>query len=330
MTETATEGVGLRVNRGLLFWGLAFLSAGVAALAIQQGLVDRTLLADASRLWPLILVALGVALIASRTPFAVVGTGLAAVIIGLVAGTAIAFGPGFAISCASSTPSGGALESHNGTFGQGASLDWHQDCGSLEVTMVDGSDWTAAVGTGGGSQPSVEASSESLEIRSRDGSSFLDRRQERWEVSLPKQTSYDADIETNGGNATLNLANSHFSRLALQPNAGAIHLDLSDAELQELTVQLNAGSVDISATLQTNLQGEIETNAGSVKLCAPADAPLRITVSGTAFGTNLDGTTLQRSGDTWESAGYASSQTRITLTVHGNAGNFDLKPPGEC
>jgi hypothetical protein len=320
----------VRVNRGLLFWGLAFLSAGVAALAIQQGFVDRTLLADAWRLWPLILIALGIALIASRTPLAVLGTGLAAVIIGLVAGSAFAFGPGFAMSCAGGTPSGGALESHDGSFGQAASLDWHQDCGSLEVTMVDGSDWTAAVASEEGSQPSVEASADSLEIRSQDGSAFLDRRRERWEVSLPKQTGYDADIESNGGNATLNLAGSHFSRLALQPNAGAIHLDLSDADVQDLDVHLNAGSVDITATAQTSLRGGIETNAGSVKLCAPDDAPLRITTSGTAFGTNLDGTTLRRSGDTWESATYASAQTRITLTVQGNAGSFNLYPPGEC
>jgi hypothetical protein len=322
--------LGVRVNHGLLFWGLAFLSAGVAALATQQGFIDRALLADAWRLWPLILIALGIALIASRTPLAWLGTGLAAVIIGLVAGSAFAFGPGIAISCAAGTPSGGALETHSGTFHQAASLDWHQDCGSLEVTMVDGSDWTVAVGSEGGSQPSVEASSDSLDIRSQGGAAFLDRRRERWEVSLPRQTSYDADVESNGGNATLNLAGSHFSRLAVQPNAGAIHLDLSDAEVQDLDVQLNAGSVDIRATIGSSLQGAIEMNAGSLKLCAPDDVPLRITTSGTAFGTNLDGTTLRRSGDTWESATYASARTRITLTVHGNAGSFNLYPPGEC
>jgi hypothetical protein len=67
-----------------------------------------------------------------------------------------------------------------------------------------------------------------------------------------------------------------------------------------------------------------------VKLCAPADAALRINASGAAFGTNLDGSNLRRSDDTWESSSYASAQTTITLTVHGNAGSFNLNPPGGC
>jgi hypothetical protein len=224
MGVTATEGQSVRVNRGLLFWGLAFLSAGVAALAIQQGLVARDEIAGAWRLWPLVLIALGIALIASRTPLAFLGTALAAVIIGVIAGTAIAFGPGLAISCSRSTPTGGALASQTGTFGQSATLDWHQDCGSLHVSMADGSTWTAALGNEGGQPPSVDAKADGLDIQSEDGSSFLDRGSERWQVSLPKQTTYDADIEMNGGNATLNLAAAHFSRLRLHPNAGAVHV----------------------------------------------------------------------------------------------------------
>src|ERR1700693_2297026 len=82
----------MRMNRGLLFWGLGFVSAGVVALAIQQGYLDRSAMAGTWRLWPLILVALGIALIASRTPFALAGTALAAVVIGASAGTAIAVG----------------------------------------------------------------------------------------------------------------------------------------------------------------------------------------------------------------------------------------------
>jgi hypothetical protein len=330
MGATATEGQGVRVNRGFLFWGLAFLSAGVSALAIQQGLVSRDVIAGAWRLWPLILIALGIALIASRTPFAFLGTALAAALIGGVAGAAIAYGPGLAISCAGNAASGGGLASQTGTFGQSATLDWHQDCGSLEVSMADGSTWTAAVGNEGGQPPSVDVKADSLDIHSEDGSSFLDRGSDRWQVSLPKQTTYDADVETNGGKATLNLAGAHFSRLRIHPNAGAVHVDLSDASVEDLDVQLNAGSLDISATSGTALQGEVETNAGEVNLCVPADAALRITASGTAFGTNLDGANLRRSDDTWESPSYAGAQTTITITVHGNAGSFNLNPPGGC
>src|SRR5690242_19934577 len=60
-----TEGWKVRMHRGLLFWGLGLLSAGVVALAIQQNLVDRNVMAGAWRLWPLILVAIGLSLVLS-------------------------------------------------------------------------------------------------------------------------------------------------------------------------------------------------------------------------------------------------------------------------
>ncbi len=81
----------MRMNHRLLFWGLGFLSAGLVALAIQQNLLDRDVMASAWRLWPLILVAVGVSLILSRTPYALVGTALSAIVIGITV-SGIAFG----------------------------------------------------------------------------------------------------------------------------------------------------------------------------------------------------------------------------------------------
>ena len=89
----------MRINRGLLFWGLGFITAGAVALAIQQGILDRDTMAGAWRLWPLILIAIGISLMVARTPAAPLGTALAAVVIGTIVGTAIAVGPGIAVGC---------------------------------------------------------------------------------------------------------------------------------------------------------------------------------------------------------------------------------------
>ncbi len=76
----------MHLHRGLLFWGLALIVAGATTLAVQQGYVDKDLVANAWRLWPLILVAIGLAIILSRTPLAPLGTIAAAVVVGVAGG----------------------------------------------------------------------------------------------------------------------------------------------------------------------------------------------------------------------------------------------------
>jgi hypothetical protein len=320
----------VHVNRGLLFWGIGFITAGLVVLAIQLGYLDRSALADAWRLWPLILVAIGIAIIASRTQLALVGTIVAAIVLGGAAGTAIAVGPGFGSNCGGNPPS--SLQDHSGTFQATATLDWRLDCGSLDVSMTDGSTWRASVGTTGDRQPSVDGTPDHLNLRSNRsaGAFFFDSGRERWVVALPTATTYDAKIHANATSMTVDLRASRFSALGLQPNAADLTLNAAGASIEGLDVEMNAGSMAITADAQTALSGTIQMNAGSVDLCAPADAGLQITSSGTAFGTNLDESNLTRNGDTWRSQGYTSAQHKITLTVHGNAGSFNLNPEEGC
>ena len=58
----------MKINRGLVFWGVALITAGTVALAIQAELIPADAARQAWRLWPLLLVAIGLAVIASRTP----------------------------------------------------------------------------------------------------------------------------------------------------------------------------------------------------------------------------------------------------------------------
>jgi hypothetical protein len=320
----------MRMNRGLLFWGLGFLTAGIVALAIQQNYLDRDTMAGAWRLWPLILVALGVALIVSRTPFAWVGTILAALVVGSIVGTVIAVGPGIAMSCGSGADPT-ALQTQTGSFGDRASLDWQLNCGTLDVSMAGGSGWTTSVGSSRGDIPKVEGSADSLRITSSDNeANFLDRGRERWDVKLPSATTYSSDIRVNAAKVTMDLAGGTFSSFSMQPNAADVRLRLADASIKGLDLELNAGSTLISTSNGTSLDGQIQVNAGSVKLCTADGAAFKITASGTAFGVNVNGSGLAQVGDTWTSATYDGATNKITLTVHGNAGSFDLNPSGGC
>lgn len=80
----------MQVNRGFAFWGVALITAGVVALAIQAGLVPDETARQAWRLWPIVLVVIGLSVIASQTPFALVATMLAGLVVGGLAGTFVA------------------------------------------------------------------------------------------------------------------------------------------------------------------------------------------------------------------------------------------------
>jgi Domain of unknown function (DUF5668) len=54
----------MKYHCGLLFLGIALVTGGAVALTAQQGYIDQDLVAGAWRLWPLILVAIGVSVAA--------------------------------------------------------------------------------------------------------------------------------------------------------------------------------------------------------------------------------------------------------------------------
>ena len=320
----------MQINRGLLFWGLALVVGGAVALAVQFEYVDRDTLAEAWRLWPLILVAIGLAIILSRTPFAALGTVVAAVVVGIAGGAVLSVGPGV-VSCSGAEPS--SLQTHNGSFTGGsadATLDFN--CGTLTVDLAGGSDWTARTGSSQSDrQARIDSTGDSLTIRSpENGFSFGDGRQ-RWEVSLGSDVTYDLSANPNAADTTLDLAGGSFSHIGLSPNAGSVVMDLSGASVGDLDVSLNAGSLAITFGGSSEANGRLGTNAGSVEMCISPDTAIQLTVDANiTFSHNLDSSGLNRSGDTWTSDGYDGAAHRVTLTIEGNAASFTLNPSGGC
>ncbi|HET6379453.1 MAG TPA: DUF5668 domain-containing protein [candidate division Zixibacteria bacterium] len=324
----------MNINRGLLFWGLALITAGVVALGVQQGFLDRDALAGAWRLWPVILIAIGLSIVLARTPFALIGILVGALVLGVVGGAVISVGPAFG-ECGGDAPDPGDLRQESGEFGaDAASVTLEFDCGELEVAMADGAGWQTRTGASGDDQPQVNAGNATLEVRSPEGElDFFDGGRQRWEIELGSDVTYDLSVDVNAGDADLDLATGRFSALDVNPNAGALRIDLTGAAVEELAVQVNAGATDITASADSRIAGRLGINAGAVELCVPADVPMRFDVEGVAFGHNLDddGHGLQEQGeDTWVTPGFTEADAVIDLRIEGNAGSFNLNPEGGC
>ncbi|HEX2141540.1 MAG TPA: DUF5668 domain-containing protein [Candidatus Limnocylindria bacterium] len=321
----------MNVNRGLLFWALALITAGVVALAVQQGLLDRDTVAGAWRLWPVILIAIGLSILLARTPFAVVGTLVAALVLGVVAGALVSVGP-FVGGCGGDTPT--QLAEESGSFaGATASVTLDFNCGELDVAMTEGNAWETLTGAAGDDQPRVEGSGDALTVRSPSGEGFdFGEGRQRWEIALGSEVTYDLSINPNAGDIDLDLSGGQFSELDVNPNAGALRFDLTSTTIEDFGLNMNAGSVDITAEADSRISGSIGMNAGAVDLCVPSDVPMRFEVEGAIFGHNLDDDEhgLEQVGETFTSPGFNEADAVIDLRIEGNAASFNLNPEGGC
>jgi hypothetical protein len=320
----------MRINRGLLFWGLAFITAGAVALGVQQGVVPREVVADAWRLWPLILVAIGISIIAARTPLAPLGSVVGALLLGTFLGGVLALGPGVVASCGGATTSDRPpTQMRDGAFGARAEVDIDANCAALAIATQAGSTWTFA--GSGTREATIDNSQDRLRIHGPENDWFGgDRQRRQWKVVLPTDPTLELSIDANAAQSMLDLRDAKLDKLELDANAGDAHLDLGGASVDELDIEVNAGKASVLLDDQSMVTGSLSANAGSLEVCAPASVALQIkTDDNVAFSDNLGESGLQSVGDdTWQTSRYGGAEKKVTLTVDGNAANFTLNPDG--
>lgn len=318
----------MKYHRGLLFWGIALVTGGALALAAQQGYIDQDLLVGAWRLWPLILVAIGVSILVSKTPFAVVGTVVAALVVGAAGGALIAVGPGLA-ACGGSDPS--ELATEQGTFGDAAQVSLDFNCGTLEVGTTNGDQWIVETGRRDGDPAMVTADADRLDVESSQTVGWSTRGRQHWSIGLPTATTYDLDITPNAADTTIDLAGGKFTSVTLQPNAGSLRLILSDAQVDNLDLSLDAGSAVVLIGAGSSMDATMSVNAGSIDVCIADGVALSVTTDANiTFSHNLDKSGLQQVGDTWSTPGYAGAADQVQIDLDGNAASFTLNPEGGC
>jgi hypothetical protein len=319
----------MQVNRGLVFWGVAFITAGAVALAIQGGAIDGDAARQAWRFWPIVLIVIGLAVIAARTPFALVATAAAGIVLGGLAGTFVAGIPdGMSIGCGGETDQ---RTGDSGAFGGRASVDLDFNCGELAVTMGSGAGWEVDARYADGARPAISASDDSLRVSVEGGVGFLgfaDARQ-AWDVTLPTEAELDLTIDANAASGDLALDGGTFGDLSVSANAGDLNVSLAGAEATGVEIDGNAASLSIVVDADTRIDGSIGLNAGSFDLCVADGVNVAITVADAniTFSHNLDDTDLDRSGDTWRSGDGTAD---VRLRVEGNAASFTYNPDGGC
>jgi hypothetical protein len=316
----------MRVRRGLLFWALFLIPLGGLPLLVRAGLLDAAPLAEAWRLWPLLLIGAGVAVIVGRTRTAVVGTVLMALILGTMGGAVLASGSGWFGSLTDCGRPVAASDPHldrSGTFGGPATVRLELRCGSLNVRPVTGSGWTLAVGHRGPA-PTIDAGTGSLQIRA--GSANGEGRQD-WTVGLPATTVRSLSVTTNAGATDIDLTGMTVVDVSADVNAGDLRVDATTATIGRVSLTANAGRIRLVGA-SSALAGDLSINAGAIDLCVDPGAALRLDVEEQlTFVHNLAQRGLTRSGSVWTRPG---SGAQVDLHISGNAAGLTLDPEGGC
>ena len=318
----------MRIHRGLLFWGLFLIPLGAIPLLARANAINVDALGQVWRFWPLILVAIGLALVLGRSRASILVTIALALTLGGIAGATLAAGPGWiasAVDCGGEQATDAQLD-RTGTFFEPAELTLQIRCGSADVTSAAGSDWTVHASYAG-TMPTLESSPSSLAISVPDNAGA---HRQYWTVSAPVERTEGIEIKANAGSATLRLEGARLSSLNANMNAGDLLIDGGGARIGRLDVEVNAGRATITLGGAVPLTGDLSMNAGAVELCVPPDVELRLTTNDQlTFGNNLSQRGLTRDGNLWHRAGTTGSQ-RIDLSIEGNAANLTLDPDAGC
>lgn len=298
--------------RPSLFWPLVLIAAGVLLLLSNLGLVHIAW-SELWRLWPLLLVFAGLDILSRHSGWA----GAVVVVIALaVVGWAVYLlytnprptRPFYSLSddrLASRQVSedlGGAKE---------VDVELRMSVGELHLQGLDRSSHLLEAdlrypeqGVAPRVSYSVSEGRGQLLIESRRAESdavrlFLQPTGESWQVNLSREVPL---------------------RIKVKPGASSAVLDLSRLWLRDLSINAGVGRLEVRFPAEgRDMKARIEGGVGEVVLRVPESLPTRIEIEGGLRSIQV-GSRFVRQGDAYETAGFASAESRLEIVVDGGVG----------
>lgn len=318
----------MSIRRHWLNWGVFLIALGAMPLLVYWNVLDPSVVRDLVRLWPLVLIALGIGMILRFTPLAALGGVATAAVLGVLIGSLVAGGWGGlgSVNIACRTDSGIPVESRTGTLsGQPSTVTVELNCGELAIDRQPGSDWSVTTQIAGELRPIIEASPDSLRLRNGEGADGSIRR--NWNVRLPQATSIGANLTINAGESRVDLGGGPVSTLNGTFNASDSQVVLAGAtEVSALNLTYNASSGTVSVPASSG-PINVSLNASSLTLCVPAGTGLSVKWDGVLSGQNFAAAGLQTQGnDRW----IAGGEGQLLVSIDANVSNLNLDRTGDC
>lgn len=319
----------MHVRRGFLNWGIFLICLGAVPLAVQSNVIDRDVAVSLLRLWPLILIGIGLGVMLRFSRAAALGGIVVAATFGMLFGVFLAAGfPSVAAACTGD--SNGTPVTRTGTATGSMELSVELTCGEMTVGRAPGGTWSVDV-TAGSETPTIESTDSLLRLRSVTNARWVfgNDSRETWHVTVPTESTLSGNITVNAAKIVATLGGGPLGAINVTYNAAEGKLDLGGAAAATLNGTLNASTVGVvlpSGSFIANLT----INASTLNVCAAADVGLRITYEDTLSSHNFASAGLIQSGKTWQSPNYGTAAARAELHMSANVSTTTLNPAGGC
>jgi len=303
-----------------VFWPIMFIGAGVVLLLANLGYLPPLSWGVIWRLWPLLIIALGVDLLIGRRSVAgaIVSAVLICVLIGAILLVSIFAQNIPAVSEWIKTPE---LQTQHieypltGLERATVYVDWTSAPGYLSVLEDSPNLIEGDITYRGGLTFDVKLRGDQADVKL--DSSFTgfwfwpwgERTEERWDVMLSPNVPLDLTLDAGSGPCDFDLTGLQVSGLVLDSGSGPIDLSLPSGSTFE--IKIDGGSGPITIVLPRSVGARVELDSGSGPFSPDARFEL---VQG------------KRNGDgTWETDNYRTAEHTISLEIDQGSGPITIR-----
>jgi hypothetical protein len=341
-----------------LFWPTVLIGVGLIALLGNLGLLARANIFVLFRLWPLLLILVGLDLMFGRRSPAIgalIGIAAVALVIGLMlVGPSLGLSGGWEIKTSTLIEPIGEATS--------ARVNLNLSTGSTLVTALSDSPnlFEAQLKHLGKIKFDVRGEREkTLRLSQHDGVRFFwfdafdDDDELHWDIGLNPRVPLELEVDGGSGASTLDLGALQLTRLQLDVGSGAVEAHLPATERRyEAQVDGGSGSCRLDVAGGAGVDMEIDVGSGSVRVGVgsaadvnlrayggsgylsvkvPPDAAVRVDVRDSGSGRVRVHSRLQpvregTNGDegTWETPGFEDADHKITIVIE-DVGSGDVE-----
>lgn len=309
------------------FWPIVLIGVGVILLLRNLEIIPAFNLSMLLRLWPLILVVIGLDILFGHRASWVGG------VIGLVAiGGIIAFlmlSPSLGIKETGGTKTDTISE----PIGAATSARYYFEFSSdpVEVnTLADNYHLISGTITHSGTLNfDVNGTTDKVVHLSQITTSndwlqwnFVFTEQ-KWDIALNPNVPSELIVDGGSGTVNLDLSGMKLTSLQAAMGSGSSNFDLPVSDMPySAIIESGSGSVEITLPAETDLELTLDSGSGSVNISVPSTSGLRIEVMDSGSGSlNIPGGMEQIGGGadmetgTWQTAGFDTAANKITIKI---------------
>jgi hypothetical protein len=332
-----------RMPQRSLFWPLIFIGVGGIWLLSNLGILSAASISVLFRLWPLILIVVGLDLLIGRNNPALgrlIALGAVALIIVLMI-----LGPSFGMASNVEIKSGSYTEPLDDAAS--ATINISAGIGDLKVKPLADSNALidADIRYVGEVEFKREGTTEKFVSLSQKGAvsfgfNFFDfafnpqATDLRWDISLSKDTPLDLTLNAGVGGSDLDLADLKLKNLKVNLGTGGIELRLPKMDAAyNVRIEAGTGGGNIHVADGAAVTLDISGGTGSFTVDVPDNAAVQLTGSTGVGDINVPSDFTRKSGDdkgvgdkgVWETSSFSSAERKIVIEFSGGVGGLTVR-----